>query len=81
MKTVSMLQFRRDARRALDAVRRGEPVLLTYRGRAVARLEPVREETTEIGPEDALRRIDEYAVDGPGGQVSNEEIDRIAYGD
>jgi antitoxin (DNA-binding transcriptional repressor) of toxin-antitoxin stability system len=81
MKTVSMLQFRRDARRALDAVRRGEPVLLTYRGKAVARLEPVRGEMTEIGPDDALWRIDEYAVDGPGGQVSNEEIDRFAYGD
>jgi len=81
MKTISMLQFRRDARRALDAVGRGEPVLLTYRGRPVARLEPVRNDTMDIGPDDALRRIDEYAIDGPGGQISNEEIDRLAYGD
>lgn len=74
-----MLQFRRDARRALDTVRRGEPVLLTYRGRAVARLVHVRSRSGAVGPEDSLRRIDEYAVDGPG-NLSNKNIDDVISG-
>lgn len=75
-----MLQFRRDARRALETVRRGEPVLLTYRGRAVARLVPVRDDAAAVGLDDPLRRIDDYAVDGPGGRLPNANADRLIYG-
>ena len=75
-----MQEFRRDARRALDAVRRGERFLLTYRGRPIARLEPVP--ATPVGrlEDDPLMRVDDFAVDGPGGRVSNAEMDRIVYG-
>ena len=75
-----MLEFRRNARRALEAVRRGERILLTYRGEAVARLEPVRPEPTAIPDDDPLLRIEDFAVDGPGGPLPNEAIDRIVYG-
>ncbi len=74
-----MLEFRRNARRVLDAVRRGERVLLTYRGKAVARLEPVRPESRAVPEDDPLRRIDDFAVAGPGGPLTNAEIDRLAY--
>ncbi len=74
-----MLQFRRNAQRTLAAVRRGEPVLLTYRGRPVARLEPVRDLQTATADGEALLRIDSFAVDGPGGVLQNQEIDRILY--
>ena len=75
-----MLEFRRNAKRALQAVQRGERVLLTYRGKAIARLEPVSGEISEVAPDDALLRIDDFAVDGPGGELPNEEIDRLIYG-
>ena len=76
MRRLTMLEFRRDAAKALDAVRRGERFLLTYRGKAVARLEPVRPESDD----DPLLRVDEFAVDGPGASLDNREIDRVVYG-
>lgn len=75
-----MLEFRRDARRALEAVRRGERLLLTYRGEPVARLEPVAPGPSEVSEDDPLLNVGEYAVDGPGGVLSNDEVDRIIYG-
>ena len=38
MKTLSMLDFRRNAKQVLEAVRRGERLVLTYRGKPIARL-------------------------------------------
>jgi prevent-host-death family protein len=80
MKTLSMLEFRRNAKRALDAVRRGERLLLTYRGEPVARLEPVRPERVAVPDDDPLLRLQDFDVEGPGGPLANDEIDRIVYG-
>lgn len=74
-----MVEFRRNARRALDAVRRGERLLLTYRGKPIARLEPVRPEAAEVAEDDPLLRVDDFAVAGPGGPLTNQEIDRLIY--
>lgn len=75
-----MLEFRRNARSALEAVRRGERLLLTYRGKPVARLEPVGREAPRVPEDDPLMRVDDFAVDGPGGELANEAIDRLVYG-
>ena len=80
MKTITMLDLRRDARRWIEAVQRGERLLLTYRGEPVARLEPVRPEGAEVPEDDPLLRIEDFAVDGPGHPLTNEEIDRVVYG-
>lgn len=80
MREITMLEFRRDARRALACIRRGERLLLTYRGRPVARLEPVRGTGTAAVEEDALLRLDDFAVDGPGGPLTNADADRMVYG-
>lgn len=75
-----MLELRRDARRWLDLVRRGERLVLTYRGEPVARLEPVRSAATPVPDDDPLLHIDDFAVDGAGGDLANDEIDRLVYG-
>ena len=80
MKRISMVEFRRNAWRALNAVRRGERFLLTYRGQPIARLEPVRAEAIEIPADDPLLRIDDFAVEGPGSALRNEEMDRLVHG-
>jgi len=80
MKSITMLEFRRDAQRVLRAVGRGEGVLLTYRGKPVARLEPVRPTDRNVGDDDPLLRVDDFALDGPGGPLSNDEIDAVIYG-
>lgn len=80
MKTITMLDLRRDAKRWIEAVRRGERLVLTYRGEPVARLEPVRPEGAEVREDDPLLRIDDFAVDGPGERLTNQEIDGLLYG-
>ena len=79
MKTLSMLDFRRNARRVLEAVRRGERLVLTYRGEPVARLEPISAVTRPVPSDDPLLRIEDFAFDGPGGDLTNEQIDRLVY--
>jgi hypothetical protein len=34
-----------------------------------------------LPPDDPLLNIDTFAVDGPGGTQSNEQIDRLLYGE
>ena len=80
MKTISMVEFRRNARRWLDAVRRGERLLLTYRGEPLAHIEPVRPQAHVVPEDDPLLRVDDFAVNGAGASLTNEEIDRVIYG-
>lgn len=80
MKTMTMLEFRKDARKALAAIQRGERLLLTYRGRAVAQLSPAREARQVLPDHDALRRLSAFSVDGSGTRLSNDDIDRTVYG-
>ncbi len=76
MKTVSMLDFRRDARTVIERVRRGQRVLLTYRGRPMARIEPIVPDAT---PEDPFYALAGEAVPaGPG--LTNRQIDETLYG-
>lgn len=79
MREITMLELRRDARRWLEAVRNGERFVLTYRGQPVARLEPVRSGAAGVPEDDPLLRIEDFAVDGPGGRLENAEIDRVIY--
>lgn len=74
-----MLEFRRDARRWLEAVRSGERFVLTYRGEPVARLEPVRPMASDVPDDDPLLRIEDFAIDGAGGTLTNDDIDRVIY--
>jgi len=75
MKTVSMLEFRRDAEKIIRQVQKGQPMILLYRGQPAIRLEPVREGIRE---DDPIYALSQYAEDGES--LDNEEIDRILYG-
>lgn len=77
MTTVTLLAFRKNAERILRRVGRGERLILTRRGRPVARLEPVVD--TQPSPDDPIYRLHEFARPG-GGSLTNEEIDRLIYG-
>jgi prevent-host-death family protein len=77
MKTVSMLEFRNRAESVLQQVSKGQAFVLTYRGRPVARLEPVG--NSRIDSEDPIYRLGELASGGAG-QLTNAEIDESVYG-
>jgi prevent-host-death family protein len=75
MKEISMLDFRRDAERIIARVQKGERLILTRRGKPVARLEPIRNEAFRA--EDPFYSLCELAE--PAGSLTNRRIDEILY--
>ena len=77
MKTISMVDFRLKTEEAIAELRRGESLLLTYRGQPLANIVPV-ETTRKVQFDDPFYRFFEHAApELPS--LSNEEIDRIVY--
>lgn len=77
MKSISMLEFRRNAERVLANVRRGERLVLTHRGKPVARLEPIL--TDGASSDDPFYSICDLAE--PMGSLTNREMDALIYGE
>jgi prevent-host-death family protein len=62
-------------------VERGERITIARAGRPVAVLAPpARAVRSRLPPDDPLLHLDTFAVDGPGGSLTNEDIDRLVYG-
>ncbi|MFO1372296.1 MAG: type II toxin-antitoxin system Phd/YefM family antitoxin [Candidatus Competibacteraceae bacterium] len=76
MKTISMLEFRKDAEQIIRQIQAGKRLLLTYRGKPVARLEPVLETTVEA--DDLFYSLYRLA-EAEGQSLSNSEMDAILY--
>jgi antitoxin (DNA-binding transcriptional repressor) of toxin-antitoxin stability system len=76
MKTVSMLDFRLDAERIIARIQKGERLVLTRRGKPVARLEPIVD--AGIDADDPFYALCDLAE--PGGSMTNEQIDETLYG-
>ena len=76
MKTVSLLDFRLDAEGILAQVQQGQKMILTRRGKPVARLEPVSEKA--IDDDDPFYRLGELSTEG--GSLTNPQIDELLYG-
>ncbi|MEW6751583.1 MAG: type II toxin-antitoxin system Phd/YefM family antitoxin [Candidatus Latescibacterota bacterium] len=76
MKTISMLEFRRNALQIVRAVQQGQRMLLTYRGRPVARLQPPEHPSASDDPFHDLALL----ADDRGESLSNRQIDEAVYG-
>ena len=60
---------------------RGERITIARAGKPVAQLGPApRARRAAVPPDDPLLNLGEFAVEGRGGRVTNEDIDRILYG-
>jgi antitoxin (DNA-binding transcriptional repressor) of toxin-antitoxin stability system len=71
-----MLEFRRHAERIIAQVQKGERMILTRRGKPVARLEPIR--GNSVDADDPFYSLCELAE--PAGSLTNRRIDEILYG-
>jgi prevent-host-death family protein len=61
---------------------KGERITIARAGKPVAELGPARRARRATLPaDDPLLNLDEFAVDGPGGKLTNSEIDRVLYGE
>jgi prevent-host-death family protein len=77
LKTISMVDFRLHAAKILALVQKGQRIILTRRGKPVARLEPIIHETVDA--DDPFYILFEKS-DVQGSSLSNSQIDDILYG-
>jgi antitoxin (DNA-binding transcriptional repressor) of toxin-antitoxin stability system len=80
MKTVTMLEFRKNAKGILRRLGRGERFVLSHRGRPAARLEPINAVRISDPAADPFLAIGRRAVPSPKGKTRHADIDRILYG-
>jgi prevent-host-death family protein len=80
MKTVTMLEFRKNAQGLLRRVGQGERFVLSHRGRPAARLEPVTAPAASNSAGDPFLTIGRRAAPSPKGETRHADIDRILYG-
>jgi len=76
MTTITMMELRQNSDRVIQKAKRGQRMILTYRGTPVMRLEPYCE--GENKSNDPFYSIAELA-DNNGKNLSNNEIDRLVY--
>lgn len=83
MKTVTLLEFRNNAARILEAVENGEEILLTRRGKPSVRLVSARTDAwVPPSPDDPIFHLDDYAVAGDPSlpPLTHEAAERLIYG-
>ncbi len=80
MKTVTMLEFRRNTAGVLKRLGQGEPFILSHRGKPVARFEPIMDKDASLQPDDPALNLSGFAVEGPGGKFTSKDADKLLYG-
>lgn len=67
--------------RLLERVERGERITIARAGRPVAVIAPLPPAKSQpLSLDDPLLNLEKFGFDGPGGKLTNAEIDRIVYG-
>ena len=67
--------------RLVARAEKGERIVIARNGKPVAQLGPApRSKARKVEPDDPLLNLEKFAVPGPGGKLTNREIDRILYG-
>lgn len=80
MNSISMLELRSRGKDVVSRLERGETLALTYRGRRVATLVPAGLDSDfPVPADDPIYRFAGGAE--PMGGMSNEQIDRLLYGE
>jgi prevent-host-death family protein len=60
---------------------RGERILIARNGKPVAQLGPApNAKRAALPPDDPLLNLDDFAIDGAGGALTNTDIDNLLYG-
>jgi prevent-host-death family protein len=60
---------------------RGERIIIARDGKPVAQLGPApKAKRATLSPDDPLLNLREFALDGAGGPLTNDDIDRLLYG-
>ena len=80
MKTISMVELRSGAAKVLSRLSKGERLILSHRGKPVARLEPFHS-TEDVAPEsDPFLTVGSRATPSRKGATPHDQIDAFLYG-
>jgi prevent-host-death family protein len=67
--------------RLVKRAEKGERITIARAGRPVAQLGPAPQTgQLKLSPDDPLLNLEKFAVSGPGGKMSNADIDHLLYG-
>ena len=80
MRTVTMLEFRKDAEGFLRRIAKGERFVLSHRGKLAARLEPLSAPAENAAENDPFLASSGRAQPSPKGKTKHSDIDQILYG-
>lgn len=79
--TVNIHAAKSGLSRLIKRVEKGERITIARDGRPVAQIVPtLRRGRSRLPSGDPLLNLDTFAVAGPGGRLTNAEIDRTLYG-
>jgi prevent-host-death family protein len=60
---------------------KGERIIIARAGKPAAQLVPApKRKRRKLPVDDPLLNLDKFGFDGPGGELTNHEIDRMVYG-
>jgi antitoxin (DNA-binding transcriptional repressor) of toxin-antitoxin stability system len=76
MKTITMLEFRKNAAKIIRWSRQGQRMTVTYRGKPVMKIEPILPQKTK--GDDPFYSLGLMADDG-GGTLGNDAMDKLIY--
>jgi prevent-host-death family protein len=80
--TVNMHEAKTRLSQLVARAERGERITIARGGKPVAELGPIsQKKRAALPPDDPLLDLDAFAVEGTGGPLTNEEIDRTVYGE
>ncbi len=76
MRTISLLEFRKNSKKIIEWARRGERMMMTYRRKPLFRIEPVMDSIPD--EEDPFYHLGHLAQD-KGTRLDNKQMDKIIY--
>lgn len=79
MRIITTSKLRQDFRRIIRMLKQGRRLTLTYRGKAVACLEPVRDRSLNSS-NDPLFHIHKLSQASTLGPLNHDDTDRLVYG-
>lgn len=76
MKTITMLEFRKNTGKIIRLSQQGQRMTVTYRGKPVMKIEPILPDMAS--GDDPFYNLGLIA-DNSGGSLSNEQMDKLIY--
>ena len=79
MKSISFVELRTNSEAVVKELKAGKTLVLTYRGKQLAELKPIRDSGKRSPETDPLFDIERIAQPSPLGPLNHSDIDSLLY--